>query len=352
MIEPHEIATRLTSDPLAVCHALGLSGKKEGNDYKVEVGSHGKAIVCLKGAKAGLVLFTGGSPTGKEGGDMLSLCHAVEGNFKRGLAWAKGYLGIDDSRELDPVQQHRIQEENRKRHEASQKAQERRNASKVETANGIWNASVAIAGTPGEAYFRHRVSGLHIDHWPEALRFNERCLWDSEGAREYHPAVVCRVDDSAGQLTAIWRIFIKPDGSGKADLSPNKMGFGPAGGGAVRLWPSRDGVVAVCEGVETALGVHMMTGLPVWPLLSTSGMIGFETPFEIVQVRAFPDGDVPKRNSDGKWMPSPGMNAAEKMCGRLREEGTEAIVERSPGKSLDYLDLWNKVYGQQQRRVL
>ncbi len=40
---------------------------------------------------------------------------------------------------------------------------------------------------------------------------------------------------------------------------------------AIRLYPATD-ILAVTEGIETALAVGQLTGLPVWAAISTSGI--------------------------------------------------------------------------------
>ena len=44
-------------------------------------------------------------------------------------------------------------------------------------------------------------------------------------------------------------------------------------GGAIRLFESED-TLAIAEGIETALAVHVITGLPVWPRFRPTGWRG------------------------------------------------------------------------------
>ena len=59
---------------------------------------------------------------------------------------------------------------------------------------------------------------------------------------------------------------LKPDGSGKADIEPNKIIIGKGAlGSPIVLAPPNDLLgLAICEGVEDALSVHEATGLGTW----------------------------------------------------------------------------------------
>jgi hypothetical protein len=69
---------------------------------------------------------------------------------------------------------------------------------------------------------------------PWALRFHP-ALWNEETQRHW-PALVAAIVDPEGQLTAVHRIWLAPDGSGKAPLRDRKMTLGRYAGGVIRLW--------------------------------------------------------------------------------------------------------------------
>ena len=64
------------------------------------------------------------------------------------------------------------------------------------------------------------------------LRYHPNCPHPN-GAR--FSAMVALVEHVDYGPTAIHRTFLKPDGSGKAEIEPNKASLGPVKGGAVRL---------------------------------------------------------------------------------------------------------------------
>ncbi len=64
---------------------------------------------------------------------------------------------------------------------------------------------------------------------------------------------------------AVHLTLLKPDGSGKADVDPNKKMIGPVKGSPIILAPPNDnGGLAITEGIEDALTVHEATGLGAW----------------------------------------------------------------------------------------
>lgn len=89
------------------------------------------------------------------------------------------------------------------------------------------------------------------------------------------------------------RTYLRPDGSGKADVEPAKAMLGATAGGSVRL-SEGPGRLVVAEGIETALS--LASGLPcgpatVWAALSTSGMRTLRLPEEPGRLTIAPDGD-------------------------------------------------------------
>ena len=98
-------------------------------------------------------------------------------------------------------------------------------------------------------------------------------------------------------LPAVHLTYLRPDGSGKADIEPAKAMLGATAGGAVRLTEGRSRLV-VSEGVESVLS--LLCGLlddPVtlWAALSTSGLRGLRLPPEPGRLTIATDGDAQGR---------------------------------------------------------
>lgn len=207
-----------------------------------------------------------------------------------------------------------------------------------EGAAAIWQASAPIASTLAETYLRSR--GLDLPEWPDALRFHPALPYPHK-PRPY-PALVCRVDDMGGELTAVWRIYLREDGR-KADVENAKLGLGPAAGGAVRIGGAAS-KIAIAEGVESALGYWLLTGrrTPTWAGLSTAGLIGFEAPLGVDHVVIAPDGDRPIKRQGEDFVPAvpAGRKAALALRARLLTEGIACTIAAEPPAGKDYNDLW------------
>jgi|RhiMethySRZTD1v2_1073278.scaffolds.fasta_scaffold917069_2 Toprim domain len=69
----------------------------------------------------------------------------------------------------------------------------------------------------------------------------------------------------ADQICGVHLTLLRPDGSGKADVQPNKLMIGPSAGAPIVLAPPGDGLsLAITEGIEEGLSLHVATGLGVW----------------------------------------------------------------------------------------
>jgi len=144
-------------------------------------------------------------------------------------------------------------------------------ASRAEVARGVWGKTEPIDGTPAKRYLRSR--GITIDA-PLTLRF--AYLQHARSGTRY-PTLVAAVLDAGGDLRAVHRTYLAPDGEAKAAVTPARMMLGPAGGCAVHLAAAAD-CVAVAEGIETALSVMQATGTATWAALSASGIQLLELP--------------------------------------------------------------------------
>jgi putative DNA primase/helicase len=135
-----------------------------------------------------------------------------------------------------------------------------------ERALAIWNESKEIACTIVETYLRSRKITASIDH--SALRYHTR-LWDEQ---KYFPGMIGAIKRwPSNDAVAIHRTFLKPDGSGKANiLRPKKM-LGPVTGGAVRFGNDLSHII-VAEGIETALSIYQETGITTWAALSSNNI--------------------------------------------------------------------------------
>lgn len=205
---------------------------------------------------------------------------------------------------------------------------QRREAQRLKTARELFAAGVSCEGTPAETYLAEvrGIHGLRFGKMVATLRYHPGALHTPSGL--HLPAILAQIRGPKGEALGIHRTYLRPDGSGKAEVSPAKMMLGPSSGGAVRFGP--DGrVIALAEGIETALSVSRASRLTVWATLSTSGLKGLILPpppvAEVVIIAADHD--------------EAGLAAAEVTAARLEAEGRAVSVIYPPKPGADFNDV-------------
>jgi len=214
-------------------------------------------------------------------------------------------------------------EVDRRRHQEHQK-----HAQRLAMCKGIFNQARTCEGTIAETYLTkvRGIEGLRFNKLKNTLRFQGEALHSPSG--KYLPAIIAQIRGTNGQELGIHRTYLLPDGSGKADVTPNKMMLGPSAGGAVRFGHGGP-VIALTEGIETALSVARASRLTVWATLSTSGLRGLILPLppvaEVVIICA--DND------------EAGLSAAEGKAGQLEAEGRVVSIIQPPKAGDDFNDV-------------
>jgi phage/plasmid primase-like uncharacterized protein len=193
-------------------------------------------------------------------------------------------------------------------------------AKKLDWCSALWGETVPTTGTIVETYLAGRNLPGRV---PGHLRFHAAAPLDYE-RRTTAPALVGIVLDHRSQAIGLHLTALQPDGSGKAGANPRRM-FGPVKGGAVQLAPIDRGLIAVAEGIETALSFAALTGSPTWAALSTAGLEGFEPPADVTRLTIAADGD------------AAGMKAAEALARRLERRCAVTISPAPDGQD------WNGV---------
>jgi hypothetical protein len=195
--------------------------------------------------------------------------------------------------------------------------------------------------TPVEEYLKNR--GLSLDKTPDDIFFHPNLHYQGPG-NSHHPAMVALIRDEEDYVTGLLRTYLTAHGE-KAPVPNQKMTLsiwhGTTKGGAIKLFPPTD-ILAVAEGVETALAVNELSGLPVWATVSAVGMVNIHIPKDISTVCIWFDEDLSKT----------GENAARKLADRLLEEGKTVKLLRHQipipegEKGIDWLDVLNSIRGQ------
>jgi phage/plasmid primase-like uncharacterized protein len=125
--------------------------------------------------------------------------------------------------------------------------------------------------------------------------------------------MVVAVQNVCGDISGVHRTYLAADGSRRLE----RRMLGRCAGGAVRL-AHADDVLAVAEGIETALSVLQATGIPTWAALSATGLTALELPSRVTTVIIVADAD------------ASGLAAAERTAGRFHREGRDVRIARPP----------------------
>jgi hypothetical protein len=139
------------------------------------------------------------------------------------------------------------------------------NNNKTDLARSLWRRSRPATGTIVETYLRKRQCWVATDtvHFLPASGEHAPCMIVPFGLpTEIEPGVL---DIVSADIFGVQLTKLKPDGSGKADVEPNKMTLGQCLGFPVVLAPANDSLsLVIAEGVETALTAHLASGNGAW----------------------------------------------------------------------------------------
>ncbi len=206
--------------------------------------------------------------------------------------------------------------------------------SKRNKLNYVWSQSEMITfGDPVDLYLRAR--GIVLQTWSKNLRYHPQLpYYDDEKKKVIgkFPAMIALVQDPYGKGITIHRTFLG-DGC-KANISQPKKLMptimpGILHGAAIRLYKPNDGVLAVAEGIETALAFNMATQIPIWATISAGGMEKIDLPQNIREVIIAMDNDQSGR----------GQEAANKLAKRLLSQGRTVKRVIPPNVGDDFADM-------------
>lgn len=177
-------------------------------------------------------------------------------------------------------------------------------------------------GTVVETYLRSRCIHVPIPddirHYPRMRHLPTKTAW---------PAMVAAVRDAGGAIVALHRSYLRPDGTGKADVEPAKMTLGPVGGCSVHLAPAGPHMI-VAEGIESALSAMGGAGLPAWAALSAGGVRKLILP-------PLPSASIVTIAAD---LDPVGLDAARVAAQRWITEGRTVRIAKPPAPFVDWND--------------
>jgi putative DNA primase/helicase len=194
-----------------------------------------------------------------------------------------------------------------------------------------WREAAPLSATdPPFLYLWNRGLLLSLRRMPTTLRYHARLPYRHEdGALTYHPAMLARVDNPAGNLATIHRTYLTTDGRKAAVPHQKKLmpcaQDGASAGGAIRLYPAGE-TLCVTEGIETALAVRLQSGYPVWSTVSATGLVQVVVPTIVQAVLICADHD------------QAGIEAAHALAYRLMREGRQIKILLPPTPGTDWAD--------------
>ncbi len=195
----------------------------------------------------------------------------------------------------------------------------------------LWAASVAVSdGDPVDCYLR-RVRGLNLAEVPPGLRHHSAVpYYDEKGVLvDFYSAMLAQVINAAGQVVALHKTFLSNHGTKAAVPQTKKLSRviypGALTGSAIRLFEAGP-TLAVCEGVETALAVSLLSDEPVWAAVSAHGLETLELPSVVRHLLICADHD------------DRGLQAAERLAQRQTANGVSCKILTPEIVNSDWLD--------------
>ncbi|ACM02180.1 DUF7146 domain-containing protein [Cereibacter sphaeroides] len=200
----------------------------------------------------------------------------------------------------------------------------------------IWTASQPVQ--PGDLAHKYlQIRGVEELVCPAALRFAP-ALRDGEGG--VRPCMIAMVgihgqtDEKGRQkFLSMHRTFLKPDGSGKAEMAePRKIMPGSLPNGACAMLSGyvAGGPLGIAEGIETAMSASALYDMPVWAALSAPMLAKWSPPAGCSEVAIFGDNDA---NLSGQA-------AAYTLAHRLAIKGIAVTVHIPEVVGEDWNDVW------------
>jgi hypothetical protein len=149
-------------------------------------------------------------------------------------------------------------------------------AERLDKAKWLWSQRRPIAGTPAERYLRE-ARKINLDQWPATLGYlpgrgdHPHAMIAAFGiAREVEPGII-RIDNDDIRGVHVTRLL--PDGSDRERGDRAKIMIGRSAGWPIVLAPPNDLLgMAITEGIEDALSVHVASGLGAWAAGAASRM--------------------------------------------------------------------------------
>jgi len=159
-------------------------------------------------------------------------------------------------------------------------------------------------GDPVDRYLRNR--RISLEKWPDDLRTHPKLPHrEDKVILGHYPAMLAVVRNTEGRPVGFHRTWLTEEG--KKALVPSPKKLTPLIGMANAIQLSHPGdVLAIAEGVETALSFGILSGLPVWSCISSGGIERFSPPGGVKKIVIGGDHD------------KAGIKSAQRLMDRMR----------------------------------
>ncbi len=206
----------------------------------------------------------------------------------------------------------------------------------------IWDEARPVA--PGDEVDRYLGGrGLALPAYPAVLRFHgalgyyqKDAAGKSRKLAEY-PAMLACIQDAQGHAVTLHRTYLQ-DGAKLKAADAKKVLSAGINGAAVRLFEA-DEELAVCEGIETGLALHLATRKPVWAGINAGNLEKLWLPPTVRRVCIYADND-----ADGDFAGQCYAYALARRLKREQKSGAErqvrVFVPRHAGT--DWADVWRQ----------
>jgi|SRR5471032_305824 len=207
-------------------------------------------------------------------------------------------------------------------------------------AKRIWDEAQAV--TPGDEVDRYlRNRGISLSAYPKVLRFHPALGFyekDASGKScqiaEY-PAMLACIQGADGHAVTLHRTYLN-DGQKALQHEAKKVLSAGINGSAIRLYDA-DEELAIAEGIETALAVHLSTGKPIWAAINAGNMERLWLPETVRHICIYADNDADAQ-FEGQ---ARAFALARRLTTEAKETGSrkvEVFVPRHAGT--DWADVW------------
>jgi putative DNA primase/helicase len=207
-------------------------------------------------------------------------------------------------------------------------------------AKRIWEEARPVTqGDDVDRYLCHR--GLSLVAYPKVLRFHPALGYyekDASGTSRKvaeYPTMLACIQGSDGHAVTLHRTYLE-GGRKVVHRDAKKVLSAGINGAAVRLFEATE-ELAIAEGIETALAIHLSTGKPVWAAINAGNMEKLWLPETVRRICIYSDNDA-HAEYDGQasaYALARRLKKEEKRTGQRR---VEVFVPRHAG--CDWADVW------------